>query len=132
MLKQLVKLSVKEAMKPPNERKIVLRFNSKLQPVGDEASILSGILRLLGSDYTKFSICERTGERFTPGTRSIMNQEMFHFYEDCGAIIKHIILKMLRRTWKETRNRLYHHYYASDRTLEENIEHRPPKITADD
>ncbi|RYR39050.1 hypothetical protein Ahy_A09g044457 isoform B [Arachis hypogaea] len=78
MLKQLVKLSVKEAMKPPNERKIVLRFNSKLQPVGDEASILSGILRLLGSDYTKFSICERTGERFTPGTRLWSNYQAYN------------------------------------------------------
>ncbi|KAL4275108.1 hypothetical protein AHAS_Ahas20G0074200 [Arachis hypogaea] len=54
-----VKLSVKEAMKPPNGRKIVLRFNSALQPVGDEAGLLSGVMGLLGSDYTKFPICEK-------------------------------------------------------------------------
>ncbi|KAL4328246.1 hypothetical protein AHAS_Ahas13G0180900 [Arachis hypogaea] len=42
-----------------NGRKIVLRFNENLQPVGDEAGILSGILGLLGSDYTKFSICKK-------------------------------------------------------------------------
>ncbi|KAL4300330.1 hypothetical protein AHAS_Ahas17G0190100 [Arachis hypogaea] len=54
-----VKLSVKEAMKPPNGRKVVLRFNSALQPVGDEASLLSGVMGLLGSDYTKFLICEK-------------------------------------------------------------------------
>ncbi|RYQ87547.1 hypothetical protein Ahy_B09g095060 [Arachis hypogaea] len=46
-------------MKPPNGRKIVLRFNSALQPVGDEAGLLSGVMGLLKSDYTKFSICER-------------------------------------------------------------------------
>ncbi|RYR39256.1 hypothetical protein Ahy_A09g044766 [Arachis hypogaea] len=46
-------------MKPPNGRKIVHRFNSELQPVGYEAGILSGILRLLGSDCTKFPICEK-------------------------------------------------------------------------
>ncbi|RYR73492.1 hypothetical protein Ahy_A02g007852 [Arachis hypogaea] len=54
-----VKMSVKEAMKPPNGKKIVLRFNSILQPVGDEAGILSGVMRLLGSDYTNFPICEK-------------------------------------------------------------------------
>ncbi|XP_057734190.1 uncharacterized protein LOC130949513 [Arachis stenosperma] len=129
-----LKLSVKEAMKPPNGRKIVLRFNSELQPVGDEASILSGILRLLGSDYTKFSICEKDWRKVHTRDK-VYNEcvkEMFHFDEDCGAIIKHIILKMLGRTWKETRNRLYHHCYASEQTLEENIEHRPSEITADD
>ncbi|XP_072064815.1 uncharacterized protein [Arachis hypogaea] len=46
-------------MKPPNGRKVVLRFNSALQPVGDEAGLLSGVMGLLGSDYTKFPICER-------------------------------------------------------------------------
>ncbi|KAL4328125.1 hypothetical protein AHAS_Ahas13G0168800 [Arachis hypogaea] len=54
-----VKLSVKEAMKPPNGRKVVLRFNSALQPVGDEAGLLSGVMGLLVSDCTKFPICER-------------------------------------------------------------------------
>ncbi|KAL4287480.1 hypothetical protein AHAS_Ahas19G0190400 [Arachis hypogaea] len=57
-IKQL-HLSVKDAMKPPNGRKIVLRFNERLQPVGNEAGILSGVLGLLGSEYTKFSICEK-------------------------------------------------------------------------
>ncbi|RYR39640.1 hypothetical protein Ahy_A09g045207 [Arachis hypogaea] len=46
-------------MKPSNGRKIVLKFNERLQPVGNEVGILSGILGLLGSDYTKFSICRK-------------------------------------------------------------------------
>ncbi|XP_072054951.1 uncharacterized protein [Arachis hypogaea] len=58
-----VKLSVKEAMKLPNGRKIALRFNETLQLVGAEAGILSGILGLLGFDYTKFLICGKRLEK---------------------------------------------------------------------
>ncbi|RYR08242.1 hypothetical protein Ahy_B05g075817 [Arachis hypogaea] len=121
-----VKLSVKEAMKPPNERKIVLRFNSALQPVGDEAGLLSSVMGLLGSDYTKFPICEKDWRKVR--TR---DKEMFHFEEDSRGIIKRIIFKMLGRAWKETRNRLYHHCYDPDLSLEENIENPPDGITAD-
>ncbi|XP_057747424.1 uncharacterized protein LOC130966624 [Arachis stenosperma] len=79
-------MSVKEAMKPPNGRKIVLRFNSALQLVGDEAGIVSGVMGMLGSDYTKFPICEKDWRK-----------EMFHFDEDSRGIIKRIIFKMLGR-----------------------------------
>ncbi|KAL4330173.1 hypothetical protein AHAS_Ahas13G0373600 [Arachis hypogaea] len=121
-----VKLSVKEAMKPPNGRKIVLRFNSALQPVGDEAGLLSGVMGLLGSDYTKFPICEKYWRKVR--TR---DKEMFHFEEDSRGIIKRIIFKMLGRAWKKMRNRLYHHCYDPELSLEENIENRPDVITAD-
>ncbi|RYR45977.1 hypothetical protein Ahy_A07g031747 [Arachis hypogaea] len=46
-------------MKSPSGRTIVLRFNERLQPVGNEAGILSDVLGLLGFDYTKFPICEK-------------------------------------------------------------------------
>ncbi|KAL4396580.1 hypothetical protein AHAS_Ahas01G0106100 [Arachis hypogaea] len=46
-------------MNPPNGRKIILRFNSAMQPVGDEAGLLSGVMGLLGSDCTKFPICKK-------------------------------------------------------------------------
>nr|XP_025628518.1 uncharacterized protein LOC112721695 [Arachis hypogaea] len=118
-IKQL-HLSVREAMKSPNGRKIVLRFNDRLQPVGNEAGILSGVVGMLGSDYTKFLICEKDWRK-----------ELFHFEEDSGGIIKRTILKMLGRAWKDMRNHLYHHFYKSDLTLEQNIKGRPPKITAD-
>nr|XP_025660942.1 uncharacterized protein LOC112756536 [Arachis hypogaea] len=128
-----VKLSVKEAMKPPNGRKIVLRFNSALQPVGDEAGLLSGVMGLLGSDYTKFPICEKDWRKVR--TRNeVYNEcvkEMFHFEEDSRGIIKRIIFKMLGRAWKETRKRLYHHCYDPELSLEENIKNRLDGITAD-
>ncbi|RYQ89256.1 hypothetical protein Ahy_B09g095995 isoform E [Arachis hypogaea] len=128
-----VKLSVKEAMKPPNGKKIVLGFNSALQPVGDEAGLLSGIMGLLGSDYTKFPICEKDWRKVRTRDK-VYNEcvkEMFHFEEDSRGIIKRIIFKMLGRAWKETRNRLYHHCYDPELSLEENIENRPDGITVD-
>ncbi|RYR32017.1 hypothetical protein Ahy_B01g056994 [Arachis hypogaea] len=131
-IKQL-HLSVREAMKSPNGRKIVLRFNDRLQPVGNEAGILSGVVGMLGSDYTKFLICEKDWRKVCSRDK-IYNEcvkELFHFEEDSGGIIKRTILKMLGRAWKDMRNHLYHHFYKSDLTLEQNIKGRPPKITAD-
>ncbi|XP_057723992.1 uncharacterized protein LOC130939949 [Arachis stenosperma] len=125
-----IHLSVKEVMKPPNGRKIVLKFNKRLQPVGNEASILSGIFGWLGSDYTKSQSARKTRDRFAPRTRFIIN-EMFHFDEYSGGAIKRTILILLGRAWKETRNRLYHGYYNSELTIEQNIEGRPPGIMAD-
>ncbi|XP_025607883.2 uncharacterized protein [Arachis hypogaea] len=128
-----VKLSVKEAMKPPNGRKVVLRFNNALQPVGDEAGLLSGVMGLLGSDYTKFPICERDWRKVRTRDK-VYNEivkEMFHFEEDSRGIIKGIISKMLGRAWKETRNRLYHRHYDAELSLAANIENRPDGITAD-
>ncbi|KAL4357166.1 hypothetical protein AHAS_Ahas09G0159500 [Arachis hypogaea] len=128
-----IKLSVKEAMKPPNGRKILLRFNSTLQPVGDEAGLLSGVMGLLGSDYTKFPICEKDWRKVHTRDK-VYNEcvkEMFHFEEDSRGIIKRIIFKMLGRAWKETRNILYHHCYDPELSLEENIENHPDRITTD-
>ncbi|RYR13356.1 hypothetical protein Ahy_B04g070395 isoform C [Arachis hypogaea] len=56
---------------------------------------------------------------------------MFHFEEDSRGIIKRIIFKILGRAWKETRNRLYHHCYDPELSIEENIENRLDGITAD-
>ncbi|KAL4365770.1 hypothetical protein AHAS_Ahas07G0139300 [Arachis hypogaea] len=104
-----VKLSVKEAMKLPNGRKIALRFNETLQLVGAEAGILSGILGLLGFDYTKFLICGKRLEKDFLQDKIYNVQcvkKMFHFDEDSGGNIKRTILKMIGMAWKETRNRL--------------------------
>ncbi|RYR31683.1 hypothetical protein Ahy_B01g056554 isoform B [Arachis hypogaea] len=54
------RLIVREAMKQPKSRKIILKFNNKLQPIGDEGGLLSGVLGLLGADDGKFSFCERS------------------------------------------------------------------------
>ncbi|RYR62921.1 hypothetical protein Ahy_A04g020677 [Arachis hypogaea] len=85
---------MKEAMKPANSRKIVHRFNKRLQPIGNEVGIRSDVLGLLGSNYTKFPICEKDWRK-----------EMFYFEEDSGGIIKRTVLKMLGRAWNKTRNR---------------------------
>ncbi|KAL4277028.1 hypothetical protein AHAS_Ahas20G0266200 [Arachis hypogaea] len=55
------KMSVRETMEwSLNGSKIILRFNEELQAVGDGAGLLSGILGALGSDYSKFPICEKS------------------------------------------------------------------------
>ncbi|RYR03468.1 hypothetical protein Ahy_B06g082443 [Arachis hypogaea] len=87
-------------MKPPNGRKIVLKFNETLQLVGVEAGILSSILELLGSDYTKFSICEKDSKKVRSKDK---------IYNECM---------------------LYHDHYNSQLTIEQNIEGRPLGIIA--
>ncbi|KAL4345259.1 hypothetical protein AHAS_Ahas11G0260500 [Arachis hypogaea] len=46
--------------RPLNGSKIIMRFNEELQAIGDGAGLLSGILGALGSDYSKFPICEKS------------------------------------------------------------------------
>ncbi|KAL4288293.1 hypothetical protein AHAS_Ahas19G0271700 [Arachis hypogaea] len=54
------KLSVRKVLEQPlNGRKIILRFNGKLQPIRDGACLLNGVLRMLGAYYNKFFICEK-------------------------------------------------------------------------
>ncbi|RYQ98762.1 hypothetical protein Ahy_B07g086537 [Arachis hypogaea] len=53
---------------------------------------------------------------------------MFHFDEDSIGGNKSTILKNTGRSWKETRNRLYHECYKSTKTLEQNIEEHPSRI----
>ncbi|RYR04220.1 hypothetical protein Ahy_B06g083852 [Arachis hypogaea] len=52
-------------MERPNGRRIILKFNSELQPIGDKAGLLSDILSLLGIDYEKFHICEESWHKIT-------------------------------------------------------------------
>ncbi|RYR53898.1 hypothetical protein Ahy_A06g029144 [Arachis hypogaea] len=100
------KLIVREAMKQPNGRKIVLRFNNTKQAIGDKTGLLSGVLGLLGSDYEKFSICKDSGIRLPLKTRFITNQ-IFYFDEVNEGTIKKNVLKSMGKTSKEKRLRLY-------------------------
>nr|XP_025679435.1 uncharacterized protein LOC112779404 [Arachis hypogaea] len=109
------KLSVREAMKRPNGRKIVLRFNNAKQAIGDEAGVLSGVLGLLDLILENFPSVEQVGQ-------------IFHFDEDSEGLIKKNILKSLGKSWKETRLRLYDHFYEPTFTTEQNLENRPPEI----
>ncbi|RYR58296.1 hypothetical protein Ahy_A05g023972 [Arachis hypogaea] len=103
-------ISVREAMERPNGRRIVLRFNNEKQPVRDEASLLSGVLGMLGSDYGKFPICEESW-------RHVTTKEKVYF--ECV------------KSWKDTRLRLYDDYYEPTLSTEENIENRSPGIDRD-
>ncbi|KAL4299336.1 hypothetical protein AHAS_Ahas17G0090700 [Arachis hypogaea] len=99
------KMSVREAMERSlNGSKIILRFNEELQVVGDGAGLLSGILGALGSDYSKFSICEKSWAKVRGKDR---------VYDDCI---------------KDTRGRLFDSHYKPTRTLEHNLEQRPEGI----
>ncbi|RYQ91944.1 hypothetical protein Ahy_B09g098009 [Arachis hypogaea] len=124
------RLSVREAMERPNGRRIVLRFNNEMQPIGDEAGLLSGVLGLLGSDYAKFPIGKESWHKVTTKNK-VYNEcvkQIFHFDEDSEGSIKKYILQSMGRSWKETRLRLYNAFYEPTFTFEQNIEHRPPGI----
>ncbi|XP_020960389.1 uncharacterized protein LOC110263448 [Arachis ipaensis] len=124
------KLSVREAMERPNGRRIVLKFNNEKQPIGDKVGLLSGVLGLLGSNYEKFSICEESGRKITTKDK-VYNEcvkQLFHFDEESEGIIKKNILKIMGKSWKETRLRLYNAFYEPTFTTEQNVEHRPSRI----
>ncbi|RYR08415.1 hypothetical protein Ahy_B05g076090 [Arachis hypogaea] len=124
------RLSVREAMERPNGRRIVLRFNSAKQAIGDEAGLLNGVLGLLGSEYGKFSICEKSWRKIITKDK-VYNEcikQIFHFDEDNERTIKKYILKSMGKSWKEARLRLYNTFYETTFSTEENIEQRLPEI----
>ncbi|RYQ89989.1 hypothetical protein Ahy_B09g096337 isoform H [Arachis hypogaea] len=106
-----------------NGSKIILRFNEELQAVGDGAGLLSGILGALGSDYSKFPICEKSWAKVRGKDR---------VYDDCikdsSGLIKKSFLKQMGKSWKDTRGRLFDSHYKPTRTLEQNLEQRPEGI----
>ncbi|XP_020963971.1 uncharacterized protein LOC110265352 [Arachis ipaensis] len=94
------RLSVREAMERPNGRRIVLRFNNEMQPIGDEAGLLSGVLGLLGSDYAKFPIGKESWHKVTTKNK-VYNEcvkQIFHFDEDSEGSIKKYILQSMGRS----------------------------------
>ncbi|XP_020970133.1 uncharacterized protein LOC110268366 [Arachis ipaensis] len=124
------KMNVREAMERSlNGSKIILRFNEELQAVGDRACLLSGILGALGSDYSKFPICEKSWAKVQGKDRVYDNciKEMFHF-QDSSGLIKKSFLKQMEKSWKDTRGRLFDSHYKPTRTLKQNLEQRPEGI----
>ncbi|RYR14353.1 hypothetical protein Ahy_B04g070899 isoform B [Arachis hypogaea] len=100
-------------MERPNSRRIMIKFNNKKQPIGDEVGLLSGILGLLGSEYGKFLICEESWHKITTKDK-VYNEcvkQIFHFDEDSEGTIKKNILKSMGKSWKDTKLRLYDAYY---------------------
>ncbi|XP_020969783.1 uncharacterized protein LOC110268226 [Arachis ipaensis] len=124
-------MNVREAVEQSlNGSKIILRFNEELQAVGDGTGLLSGILGALGSDYSKFSICEKSWAKVQGKDRVYDDciKEMFHFQEDSGGRIKNTFLQQMGRSGKDTRGRLYDSHYKPTLTLEENLNNRPEGI----
>ncbi|KAL4307381.1 hypothetical protein AHAS_Ahas16G0272600 [Arachis hypogaea] len=124
------RISVREAMKRPNGRKVVLRFNSAKQAIGDEVGMLSGVLGLLGSDFEKFSICKKSWHKITTKDK-VYNEcvkQIFYFDKDSEGTIKKNILKSMGKSWKEARLRLYGDFYEPTFMMEQNIEQHPPGI----
>ncbi|RYQ89983.1 hypothetical protein Ahy_B09g096337 isoform G [Arachis hypogaea] len=86
------KMSVREAMERSlNGSKIILRFNEELQAVGDGAGLLSGILGALGSDYSKFPICEKSWAKVRGKDR---------VYDDCIKNLEQRPEGIPRKHWK--------------------------------
>ncbi|RYR69084.1 hypothetical protein Ahy_A03g015617 [Arachis hypogaea] len=118
------KMSVKGAMERSlNDSKIILRFNEKLQAVGDRAGLLSGILGAWVLITANFLSVIKVGQSWT-----LSLQEMFHFQEDSGGRIKKTFLQQIGRSWKDTRGRLYDSHYKPTRTLEQNLDNRLARI----
>ncbi|RYR75651.1 hypothetical protein Ahy_A01g000226 isoform A [Arachis hypogaea] len=124
------KMSVREAMQRSLKgSKIILRFNEELQAVGYGAGLLSGILGALGSDYSKFSICEKSRAKVRGKDRVYDDciKEMFHFQDSSGRI-KKTLLQQMEKSWKDTRGRLFDSHYKPTRTLGQNLDQRSERI----
>ncbi|XLS48143.1 hypothetical protein HN51_022501, partial [Arachis hypogaea] len=55
---------------------------------------------------------------------------VFHYEDDEGGRIKLRIIQRIGRNWKNTRNNLFHKFYDSRRTFEQNVNHKPSGIDA--
>nr|XP_025665050.1 uncharacterized protein LOC112763645 [Arachis hypogaea] len=123
-------MSVREAMEwSLDGSKIILRFNEELQAVRDGAGLLNGIIGALDSDYSKFSICEKSWAKVRGKDRVYDDciKEMFHFQHSSGRI-KKTLLQQMGKSWKDTRGRLFDSHYKPTRTLEQNLDQRPERI----
>ncbi|QHN88403.1 uncharacterized protein DS421_16g563250 [Arachis hypogaea] len=128
-VKKVSKLSVKEAIALPSNTKIVLPFNSQLQPIGQAAGLLSGFIGNLGADYSLFPIQLESWKLVSKAKRD-------HAYnmlkDDAGGKIKRDILKRIGKNWKDSRHHLFHRCYKQIRTYEENLRHHPKGIDKND
>ncbi|XP_057719131.1 uncharacterized protein LOC130933517 [Arachis stenosperma] len=92
--------------------------------------MLSGVFGLLGSDYGKFRICRKSWRQITTKDK-VYNEcvkQIFHFNEDSEETIKKNISKSMRKSWKETRLRLYDRFYDPTFMTEQNLENCLPGI----
>ncbi|RYR62381.1 hypothetical protein Ahy_A04g019904 [Arachis hypogaea] len=115
---KLAKLSVKKAMERPNSRRIMLKFNNKKQPIGDEVGLLNG------ESWHKITTKDKVYNECI--------KQNFHFDEDSEGTIKKNILKSIGKSCKDTKLRSYDAYYDPTSTTKQNIENRPSRINRED
>ncbi|XP_020960030.1 uncharacterized protein LOC107648166 [Arachis ipaensis] len=97
-VRKVCKLSVKEAIALPSNTKIVLPFNSELQPIGQAAGLLSGFIGSLGVDYSQFPIHLESWKLVSKVKRDHaydMLKRVFYYEDDAGGKIKRDILKRI-------------------------------------
>ncbi|RYR27150.1 uncharacterized protein [Arachis hypogaea] len=134
-VRKVSKLSVKEAIGLPSNTKIVLQFNSELQPIGQAAGLLSGFIGSLGADYSRFPIHLESWKLVSKAKRDHaydMLKRVFYYEDDAGGKIKRDILKRIEKNWKDSRHHLFHRCYKQLRTYEENLQHHPKGIDKND
>ncbi|MED6193377.1 hypothetical protein PIB30_018719 [Stylosanthes scabra] len=102
-------LTVAQAMKPSHGTKVILSLNQYGQPIDDDAALLSRVLGVVGSNFDNFPIFEENW-RVMSTKESVYND----------------ILK------KEARNRLWHEYYDSRKSLDQNVLKHPRGVNTND
>ncbi|XP_020968026.1 uncharacterized protein LOC107617263 [Arachis ipaensis] len=126
-------LTVNEALALPPGRKIVLHHNKEMQQVGQSAGLLSRFLESLGADFQQLLIYEESWRTMNKAIKEhVFDQfkRVFHYEDDGGRRIKRIIIQRIGRNWKNTRNNLFHKFYDSRRTFEQDANHKPSGIDA--
>ncbi|XP_020978278.1 uncharacterized protein LOC110271615 [Arachis ipaensis] len=126
-----MELTVKEALALPPRRKIVLQHNRELQQVGQAAGLLSGFLGTLGVDFQQLPICETSWKRMNKAFKEHAFDQVkrvFHYEDDGRGRIKRKIIQRIGRSWRNTRNLLFHKVYDKELTFEENVNRKPPGI----
>ncbi|XP_016200795.1 uncharacterized protein LOC107641938 isoform X1 [Arachis ipaensis] len=97
-VRKVSKMSVKEAIALPSNTKIVLPFNSELQPIGQAAGLLSDFIGSLGADYSQFPIHLDSWKLVSKAKRDHaynMLKRVFYYEDDAGEKIKRDILKRI-------------------------------------
>ncbi|RYQ83282.1 hypothetical protein Ahy_B10g101934 [Arachis hypogaea] len=134
-----MKLTVKEALALPPGKKIVLQHNRKLQQVGQAAGLLSEFLGTLGDDFQQLPICETSWKTTNKAFKEhafdqVKVLPMLEIFLGCSTIFqrenKAGIVQRIGRSWRNTRNHLFHKVYDKELTFEENLKCKPSGIDA--
>ncbi|XP_074577876.1 uncharacterized protein LOC141834431 [Curcuma longa] len=120
---------VQDVWSIPDGRKIIVPCNELGQAIGDAGGLLGGFLGVLGSDFNKFPICyiswRKVPQSYKDAVYNSIIQNKFHIVDNR---LKNDIMKRIGKAWKDTRSILFHEFYDSTLSKEENVANRPPGI----